>query len=104
MEQLRQKNQALNSQSQNKQVVVNSDLTPQTRSEDLTIGLSVSEAGKRKAAKPKDKKTNAKDLDVAFRTEEETGRRFDNNRDNNRQRGGNKGPKFHFNKDDFPEL
>jgi hypothetical protein len=101
-EKLRVKNQAISNETKNVTRAENSDLKPQTRNEDLSIGLTDSSIKTKN--KPKDKKQDAaKELTVEFKTEEIGSDKY---RDRNqRGQGKNKNQgKFQFSKDDFPEF
>lgn len=106
-EQLKLKNQAIQNKPVKTIPVQNSDLKPQTKDEDLTIGINIGTNKKQNKPKPKEKKPDSKELNVEFKTEDTEERRYDN-RDRNQGNYGkkkfNQGPKFQFSKDDFPEL
>ncbi len=99
LQQLKEKNQNLQIAPKKTIEVVNSDLKPQVKEGDLTIGIG---SGKRQQKpKPKDKKDET--LDVVFQTGDDNERRYDN-RENTKNYGKKKGPKFQYKTEDFPEL
>lgn len=98
LEQLKLKNQAIKDAKPKVVAVENSDLKPQVKNEDNTIGLS-SATSKKEKVKPKQKKEE-KFLDAAFKLGDDQERKYDNKD----RKQNKKGPKFHFNQEEFPEL
>jgi hypothetical protein len=100
MQQLKEKNQNLKTAAKKVAEVENSDLKPQVKDSDLTIGITTG-AKKQQKVKPKDKKDES--LSVNFQTGDDYERSYDN-RENKNFGGKKKGPKFNFKSEDFPEL
>lgn len=103
LEKLKEKNSAIPKGKAKAAVAAeNSDLKPKTKDEDLSIGIAVEGGQKTGKVKPKEKKQEAKDLNIGFKFGDEPTKSYDNYRENNY--GKKKGPKFQFKADDFPEL
>lgn len=83
-------------------VVENSDLKPRTKDEDLTIGINA-EIKKQSKTKPKEKKQEAKDLNIDFKFGDAPSQpKYEERQE--RSYGKKKGPKFQYKADEFPEL
>lgn len=116
-EQLKQKNQGISSNTNKQQQVnrtVESDLTPQDKKEDLTLGITDT---KKTAQKPKikERKVDSKEVELnqvfSNNLKLDDGRDNNYNNNNNRNTGAkknwnnnNSNNKFKFNANDFPEL
>jgi hypothetical protein len=102
---LKQKNQALGTKTVNVVKANETEAQPRVR-DDSEFILGSGEQKKAKTAKPKEKKTDAKELVVEIKTEDVGARRFDN-RDNRGPYQGGRGKKeekFYYNPEEFPEL
>ncbi len=102
VQQLKEKNQSINIAPKKTVEVIDSDLKPQVKDSNLTIGISDGTKKQHQKQKPKEKK-DEKLVDVNFQTGDDNERRYDN-RENNRNYGKKKNQKFQFKAEDYPEL